>query len=129
MTAILKREDFLKKIFTMYPKTFENNNSSAWLEAYKRVLPTNADFEALFNRLIFEYSGANAPKPAWFVDKIIYKTPRVDAEHLGKVWKGTIYGTKNGIEYEFAVEIGSSYKEAENDLLNRGFTDIKRKEE
>lgn len=129
MTAILEREDFLKKIFTMYPKTFDNGNSSAWLEAYKQVLPTNADFEALFNRLIYEYSGTNAPKPAWFVDKIVYKTPRIDTKYLGKAWKGTIFGIKNGVEYEFAVPIHLSFQEAENYLINRGFSEIKQKEE
>lgn len=129
MTLAMDREEFLKKIFCLYPKTFTGDNSNEWLEAYKQVLPTNADFEALYNRLIFEYSGANAPKPAWFADKIVYRTPRTDFENLGKPWKDTIWGTKNGIEYEFGVEICLSVQEAENILAKRGFYNIRRKEE
>lgn len=96
-----EREKFLTKLFDLYKSSFNKDNASIWVDAYKRVLPTNADFEALFNRMIFEYSGATAPKPAWFVDKITYKKPQQSEEDKDKVWTGNIIAIKNGIEYEF----------------------------
>ncbi len=97
-----EREKFLVKFFDLYRNSFNKENANAWLDAYKRVLPTNADFEALFNKLIFEYSGSTAPKPAWFVDKITYKTSFSEEADKTKIWKGNIVALKNGIEYEFA---------------------------
>ena len=96
------REKFLSKFFDLYKTSFTSANASLWLDAYKRVLPTNADFESLFNKLIFEYSGSSAPKPAWFVDKITYKQDKAEEKEKEKVWTGSIIASKSGIDYEFA---------------------------
>lgn len=95
------REDFLRTLFKLYKNSFTEGNQSTWLDAYKQVLPIGADYEKLYNRLISEYSGQSAPKPAWFVGKFEMKKEPPPENEKDKVWIGTIVATKHNRRYEF----------------------------
>ena len=70
----MNRCDFIEKIFDLYPNSFTANNRSSWRDAYSQVLPLSVDFAELYSRMLNEYSGATAPKPAWLKSNVTFKT-------------------------------------------------------
>jgi hypothetical protein len=68
----MNRNELLKNIVLLYPKSFNENNHQIWLDAYKEVIPAiGIDFRKLYKIMITEHSStAFAPPPAWFKDLI-----------------------------------------------------------
>lgn len=65
----MNRNEFLLKLFKMFPNTFNDNNISIWKEAYEQVLKPNWNYEKLFFKMVTNYPNTNtAPAPAYFKD-------------------------------------------------------------
>lgn len=63
------RDEFLKKLFLMYPANFNEKNAPIWKNAYETCLPENLDFNKLFFLMVKNYKSiATAPAPSWFED-------------------------------------------------------------
>jgi hypothetical protein len=74
----MKREEFLKKLFLMYPCSFNKDNMRLWLDAYKLVLPEQYDYESLFVKIIKEHnSTAYAPAPSLLIEWVKPYNPRM----------------------------------------------------
>lgn len=116
----MTKDAFLKELFALYPTSYQGN-SSKWLQVYERTLPTNADYEALLNTVLSEYSGASMPKPAWLLERVTYK--KEDIPDSNEIWTGTVYVRKNGIPYEFAYGgVAGKLEAVKESLLAKGFT-------
>lgn len=65
----MTRDEFLEKLFLMFPNTFTENNIAIWKEAYEQVLKADWDYKKLFYKFLKSYQHTNiAPAPAFFVE-------------------------------------------------------------
>ena len=65
----MNRDEFLEKLFRMYPATFTPQNMGIWAEGYEVVLKNNWDYDKLFNKFVRSYDKTNiAPAPSYFID-------------------------------------------------------------
>lgn len=63
----MDRDSFLKKIFSMFPMNFNENNMGYWIEAYESVFDKPIDFDKLFWVMVSNYEYTHtAPSPQWF---------------------------------------------------------------
>lgn len=64
----LTRDEFLKRLFLMYPQNFTKNNASIWREAYEIVLDDEKlDYDRMFRLMVSGYKSiALPPPPSWF---------------------------------------------------------------
>ncbi len=117
----MNKNEFLEKLFTMYPNSFAQNNAAVWGEAYKEVLTDNIDFDALYKHVAANYAGSTIPKPAYLKDNAVY----IKKTDNKCICFPTIYADINGKTYEFAQE--NSFSEARYNLEKRGFKNIRLK--
>jgi hypothetical protein len=116
----MSKDDFLKELFALYPNSHQGN-SSKWLSVYAEKLPHNADYDALLDTVMREFSGASMPKPAWLLERVTYK--KEDIPNSNEIWTGTVYVRKNGIPYEFAYGgVAGKLEAVKESLLAKGFT-------
>ncbi len=67
----MDRGNFLKKLFSMFPMNFNENNMGYWIEAYESVLDKPIDFDKLFWVMVSNYEYTNsAPSPHWFKNNL-----------------------------------------------------------
>lgn len=65
----MNRDEFLLKLFSMYPNAFTENNIGTWKEAYEQVLKLDWDYKKLFHKMVTSYQYTNtAPAPAYFYE-------------------------------------------------------------
>lgn len=64
----LTRDEFLKRLFLMYPQNFTKNNAAIWREAYEIVLDDEKlDYDRMFRLMVAGYKSiALPPPPSWF---------------------------------------------------------------
>lgn len=116
----LNKESFLKELFSFFPNSYQGN-SGKWLSVYEEKLPHNADYDALLDTVMREFSGASMPKPAWLLERVTYK--KEDIPDSSEIWTGTVYVRKNGIPYEFAYGgVAGKLEAVKESLLAKGFT-------
>lgn len=120
----MNREQFLDTMFSMFQRSFTDDNKQTWWNAYKKVLPESIDFDLLYETLLTDYDGKTAPTPAWLKKNAKVKQEISDTPLEFK----NIYATApNGIEYMFSyITSESNYAlECEN-LLKMGFTNFRK---
>ena len=65
----MDRNEFIERIFTMFPLTFNENNIPYWTEAYESVLIGSINYDKLFHFMIMEHNNMSAaPSPKWLND-------------------------------------------------------------
>lgn len=116
----MEREEFLQKIFTLYP--LNKGNGTNWLEVYKTVLKENIDYDALYKFTISNYAGVSAPSPAFLLKNAVIKQRYEDKK---PVEFETVIAEKNNQVYEYGIE--DSYLETKNWLISHGFNNIRLK--
>ena len=63
----MNRDEFLERLFMMYPANFTPDNIRYWTEGYEDVLPLNIDFHKLYLIMLRNYDDTlKAPSPKWF---------------------------------------------------------------
>ena len=122
MGDIMNKEEFLIKIFNLYPNTVSKQNGNEWLQVYKENLKDTIDYDALFDFIVKNYSGVTAPKPAYLLANATYKKEFNQNKYVSFP---TILADKNGSTYEFGQE--GSFAESEYYLKKRGFENIRLK--
>ncbi len=119
----MNREAFLDKIFTMYQRSFTNDNKQEWWNAYKRALSEDIDFDHLYTTMILEYDQKTAPTPAWLNARasfIARKEP--ESVTFKNIWATSPFGTDDLFGYNPETEKLSLMVE---NLRRRGFTNIR----
>lgn len=69
---MLKME-FIERIFEMYPKSFTQNNTTMWIEAYSQSLPDNIDYDELFQDMLDNYTHISSAPPVSFFKPYVNK--------------------------------------------------------
>lgn len=116
-------DGFLAKLFSLYPQ--EKRSGLAWIEAYKQVLnDENIDFEELYKCMISKYKGANAPSPAWLLEKATYKkNSGYDHKYIefASLWA---FYPKHNCWYEFGIDPNVGKYATKQSLIKKGFFQI-----
>lgn len=74
----MTRSDFLKKIFTLYKRCFDEENAQTWLDAYKMVLPEEENYDELFRKVLITHDSiSQAPTPKFLYDLLKPYNPRL----------------------------------------------------
>lgn len=127
-------DGFLAKLFTLYP--FDNKSAQAWITEYKRVLTDDFALDAVYDKMIRTYSGATAPKPAWFEENKITKAQAKSREAAEKAVEETssskyiefknlwAYHPGHKCWYEYGVEPQIGEYATKQALMRIGFTQI-----
>ncbi len=118
----MEREEFLEKIYGLYPNSFSKGNAASWLEAYKTVLTETIDYDELYKFTISNYAGVSAPSPAFLLKNAVYKQRYEDKT---PVVFDTVIAEKNNQVYEYGIE--TSYTDTKNWLISKGFSNIRLK--
>jgi hypothetical protein len=66
------KDEFLKRLFSMFPTTFNENNLCYWTIGYETVLnKLKIDYEKLFYTMLTQYDKTNtAPSPKWIKENL-----------------------------------------------------------
>ena len=125
--------EFLNRIFLYYPP---ETNEALTLETiysdYTKCLDngTNYNYDEAFLQLLRNYKYRKTP-PIIDLISVLNSNKIVSLDQNkkddGSVWEGTMIGTKNGVDYEFAIEKGLSFEDARQNLVKRCLTNIRKK--
>lgn len=118
----MEREEFLEKIYGLYPNSFSKGNAASWLEAYKTVLTETIDYNELYKFTISNYAGVTAPSPAYLLKNAVIKQRYEDKKPIEFE---TVIAEKNNQVYEYGIE--NSWLETKNWLISHGFNNIRLK--
>lgn len=77
--------DFINTILEMYPSSFTENNTQMWIDLYTRKLPSNIDFQQLFDDLLVSYQNTNvAPSTAFLMNLAVKQRERLKLQQKEK---------------------------------------------
>lgn len=124
----MDRDTFLSKIFNLFSGSFTKGNGSAWLDAYRRTLTADIDYDNLYDFVIMNYSGKTAPSPAFLLKNSKIKKHILNtAENQTKTYK-TLLADNGPYTYEFTLDC-STFAEARALLESKGLKNVRYKQQ
>lgn len=68
----MDKDEFLKRLFSMFPANFNENNMPYWLEGYETVFKgLRINYNKLFYTMLTQYDKTNtAPSPKWIKENL-----------------------------------------------------------
>lgn len=126
----MDKQQFIDKFFDLYADSFPPKSKQSWLDAYKKVLDDEIDYDKLENFLLLNWDKKTAPPPAWLRQNALRKEsaePQIVKESI--VFEN-IWGTApNGYRYCFGYNPKeSNYSLEAEKLLKMNFSDISKEE-
>lgn len=120
---------FLTRFFDLYADSFPPKSKQTWLDAYKKVLDDEIDYDKLENFLLLNWDKKTAPPPAWLKQNSLKKEGTTQTVKECLEFEN-IWGTApNGYRYCFGYNPKeSNYSLEAAELVKKGFKDISKEE-